>query len=202
MYLIGLTGGFGTGKTTAARMFKRLGAKVIDADKITHNLLAINSRVYKKIVLKFGKQLLDKNSALNRAKLAKVVFSNSGELKAYLKIIHPEIKKIIRYQLNSLKNKFRHCVVVLDAPLLIETGLHKEMDELVVVEASKKNQIKRLRKKFGFKRPDILSRIKFQLPLSKKIRMADYIIDNNSTLEDTQRQVKQAWNSVLKKAQE
>lgn len=200
MYLIGLTGGFGTGKTTVAKIFKRLGAKVIDADKIAHGLLAINSPVYKKTVLKFGKGLLEKNKTLNRAKLAKVVFGDAGMLAAYLKIIHPQIKKVIERKITSFKKSPKCCIVVLDAPLLIEAGLDKGVDKIIVVETNKKNQFFRLADKSGFKKADVLRRIKFQLPLSEKIKMADYVIDNNAALKDTEAQVKQVWNSILKKA--
>ena len=172
MPIIGVTGGLGTGKSSVSSIFKKLGAGLIDADKVTHNLLARNSPVYKKTVLRFGKAILNKNKSINRDRLADIVFDNPGELSAYLKIIHPEIKRIIRRQIEQSKFCKRAKVIVLDAPLLIETGLRSVVDKLVVVKTNKKIQALRLKRKFGINESRILKRIKFQLPLSKKIKFS------------------------------
>lgn len=194
--VIGVTGSFGTGKTTVAGIFKKLGAGVINADKIAHNLLIFGSPAYKKTVSLFGNRVLNKDRSIDRKKLAAIIFNNRSDLARYLKIMHPPIKKIIRGQIKGAKDK----VIVLDAPLLIEANLEKAVDALIVVKANRKNQAARVKEKFGLNNSDILKRTRFQLPLSDKIKLADYTIDNNGTLSQTKKQVKQVWDKLTGKS--
>ena len=196
IFVIGVSGGFGTGKTTVANIFKKLGAKVIDADKIAHQLLRLRSPVYKKTVFKLGKAILNKDTSINRNRLAEIVFNDREKLSAYLKIIHPEIIKLIKHKLKHPQETGKIKVIILDAPLLIEAGLKKLVDKLVVVATKRDIQLLRIKNKFGLSKSDILKRIKLQLPLSKKIKAADYVIDNNGTEKRTEKQVRQIWGEV------
>lgn len=196
--IVGVTGGFGTGKTFVSNTFRKLGASLIDADRITHSLLVRGSIVYGKIVSKFGQDILNKNGSINRKRLADIVFDNRKKLSSYLEIIHPEIIEIIRQQIKKTIRIYKKSkIIILDAPLLIETGLNLIVDELVVVKTNKEIQLLRLKNKFGTDKTNILKRIRFQLPLSKKLRLADYIIDNNGTQKQTVQQVRQIWEKLL-----
>lgn len=195
--IIGLTGGFGTGKTTVAAIFRKLGAEIIDADQIAHSLLMPRrSELCKKIISIFGLQVLNKDKSINRKKIADIVFNDAKKLSDYQKIIHPAIIKEIRSQIRRARKNIPGKIIILDAPLLVEARLDKAMDKLIVVKAARRIQISRLTDKLGLKKADILRRIKFQLPLSQKIKIADYVIDNNRTLKTTEKQVEKTWGKI------
>lgn len=184
--ILGLTGSFGSGKSTVAGIFRSCGAKIIDADKIAHRLIKPRTKIYKKIIDTFGNGILRKNRAINRAKLARIVFSNKLLLKRLNKIVHPEVIEVIQEKIRTSPQK----IIILDAPLLIEAGLEKIADKLIVVTITREKQIKRICKKKGLKRQDILKRIAAQIPLSNKIRLADFVIDNSGTIKKTKKQIK------------
>ncbi len=175
--ILGVTGSFGSGKSTVSEMFSRLGYKIIDADKIARKVSQMPS-IKRALVKEFGTS--------NRKELAAIVFANSKKLKKLNSIVLPVI-------IIEIKNKIRkHKNVVLDAPLLIESGLHKIADFTIVVKCQRSKQIKRLRLKPSFRKisdKEIDNRIDSQLPLEKKLRYADYVIDNNSTLSKTRKKV-------------
>jgi dephospho-CoA kinase len=183
--ILGLTGSFGSGKTTVARIFKSFGAKIIDADRIAHCVIQSQTKVYKKIVHTFGRDILKQDKTIDREKLAKAVFNNKNLLKRLNKIMHPEIIRAINKKIKEISRG----IIVLDAPLLIEKGLQNLVDKLIVVTITRIKQIERIRRKTNLKRTDILKRIKAQMPLSNKVRLADFVIDNSKTLEETKKQV-------------
>jgi dephospho-CoA kinase len=183
--VIGLTGGFGTGKTTVARMLREYGARIIDADAVGHALLVPGTRVYRALVKRFGLRVLRQDLSIDRSVLSHIVFSDESQLRALNHIIHPEIIRII----NSEISKARKGVVVLDAPLLVEAGLHRNVDKLVVVTASRVCQVKRLQKRTSLSKAAIVRRAAAQIPLTQKVRMADFVIDNNGTRKDLRKQV-------------
>jgi dephospho-CoA kinase len=194
MRIIGLTGGFGTGKTFAASIFGHLGARVIDADKIAHKAIAKGGSAYKRIVAGFGKDVLDRRGNIDRAKLAKIVFAKKSELKKLNAIVHPEAIRSIK---DSIKRSGRNDIVVIDAPLLIEAGLAGIVDKLVVVTATKKNQIERCSKKLKIGREEILKRISNQMPMKKKKALADFVVDNDGTRSETREQVSKVWRKMV-----
>jgi len=190
--IIGLTGSFGSGKTTVARLLQSYGSQIIDADKIAASLQKPGSRIYKKIIRAFGSGVLKKDKSLNRQKLAKAVFNNRHLLKKLNRIMHPAVTKIIKSKMRDARAK----VIILDAPLLIEAGLKGLVDKLIVVKIKRKQQIERILKKTSLSKSDILKRIKSQLPLKNKVRLADFVIDNRGTVENTKRQVRRIWEKI------
>ncbi|MEM7819873.1 MAG: dephospho-CoA kinase [Candidatus Aenigmatarchaeota archaeon] len=180
--IIGITGSFGSGKTTVANIFKDLGAYVIDADKIAKQLMK-NKKIKSKIKNEFG--------TINRKNLSDVVFSDKRKLLKLNKIVHPIVIKEIKNRIKKSKNK----IIVVDVPLLFEAKMEKFFDKIIVVNCDKKMQIKRLIKK-GFEKRDILKRIKSQLPIEKKLKFADYVIDNNMDIISTKKQVKKIWVDI------
>jgi dephospho-CoA kinase len=183
--ILGLTGGFGTGKTTVAGILKAYGARVIDADKIAHSLLKKGTPAYKKIVMNFGRAVQNSDGSINRAKLGAKVFAKESSRKKLNRIMHPEIIKVMMAALRSIKKG----VVVLDAPLLLEAGLGKIADKLIVVTASRENQMRRIQKSKHISKAQILKRIHSQMPLLDKVRRADFVIDNNGAVSQTRKQV-------------
>jgi len=184
--IIGITGSFASGKTSVARMFKSYGAYLIDADKIAHINFKPGTEAYRKLVKEFGQAILSKGKAVDRGKLAKIVFNNNKLLQKLNKIIHPAIIRNIKSRVKHSKKR----IIVLDAPLLIEAGLRSIADKLIVVKANKEIQIKRAIQKIGISRKEALQRIRSQMPLSAKVRLADFVIDNNGRIEKSKKQVR------------
>jgi len=192
--IIGLTGSFGSGKSTVAGIFAAYGARVIDADKIARAAVRRGSKVYKKIVSSFGSRVLAEGKAIDRRKLAGLVFNDPKQLKRLNAIIHPEVIRIIKAKINSIKKG----VLVLDAPLLLEANLKRMLDCLVVVKISRDKQFSRLVKRTSLKRADILKRIKSQISQKMKLRFADFIINNSGSLANTRKQVAQIRRKLWK----
>ena len=189
MRLIGVTGQMGSGKTTVVKWLGQLGAEVIDADEITHKLMQ-KAFVKKSIVNNFGENILKKGK-IDRRILSKQVFSSKRKLKMLCSIVHPLIIKEIMHRIK----KSRYNYVVIDAPLLIESGLHKMMDKVLVVFADMKTLIKRCVKK-GFDANDAKMRIRSQMPLKNRIKFADYVIDNNGSIGKTKKNVIKIWREL------
>ena len=190
--VIGITGSFGSGKTTVARMFVSLGVRVIDADRIAHRLIRPQTGVYRRIIESFGRGILKRGGSIERRKLARIVFGNKKLLRKLNRIVHPAVIATIRKESAKSRTGF----FILDAPLLIEAGLEKEVDLLIVVRSTRKKQIERLIKKEIYTKAEILKRINSQMALSKKMRMADFIIDNNGSLANTRAQVKRIYRAL------
>jgi len=193
MMIIGLTGSFGTGKSYVASVFKELGAKVIDADVLARKALLKNSGTYKKIITAFGKGILDKSGEIDRRVLAGIVFNERRKLKKLNRIVHPEVIRKIKKAIGENTEKR---VIIIDAPLLIEADLAKDVDKLIVVTSSKAKQIERCMKKFRISRGEILKRINSQIPLKTKIKKADFVIDNNGAKSRTKEESMKIWRKM------
>lgn len=196
MPIIGLTGGFGTGKSFVASIFGRLGAKVIDADKLAHKTLKKGSATYKKIVEAFGRSVLGSDGNINRKKLAKIVFASKRRVAKLNRIVHPVVIKRIKNEICSAKND----ILVVDAPLICETSLSGLMNVLVVVKSSKNKQIERCVKKFYITKEDVCKRMACQMPLKQKVNKADYVVYNDGTRKETLKQVTKIWQDLKKGA--
>lgn len=196
--VLGITGSFGSGKTTVAKQFKALGARLIDADKIAHRVTSAQTKIYKRIIKTFGRGILKKDKSIDRFRLSRIVFNNKILLKRLNSIIHPEVIRIIKVRIRGLGAK----VIVLDAPLLIEVGLVTCVHKLIVVKINRAKQIERIIKKTLLSKIEILKRIREQMPLGKKIRLADFIIDNNGSIKETRRQVRKIWSQMKPKLTE
>ncbi|MCX5715650.1 MAG: dephospho-CoA kinase [Candidatus Omnitrophica bacterium] len=196
MTIVGLTGSFGTGKSTVAAMFKGLGAAVLDADKIAHKALDKKYPTYEKIVKVFGRGILKKGGAIDRGKLGKIVFKDKKLLGRLCGIIHPFVIKYMKDEAGRIGRLYPSKTIVLDAPLLIEANLLNIVDKVVVVKTAKAAQIERCRKKTGLTAKEIRRRIDCQMPIGRKIRFSDFVINNNGTKQETKREVKKVWERI------
>ena len=194
MTVIGLTGSFGTGKTFVASIFKELGARVIDADRIAHKAIRKDSPAYKRIVKLFGEKILSKEGEIKRNELGHVVFSNKSLLRKLNSIVHPYVIKELK---RSIRSAGKTDIVVVDAPLLLEARLNGLVDKLVVVKCQKRRQIERCQEKFRLQKEEILKRIASQIPIKKKTEIADLVIENSLTRSITRKQVRKAWRGRL-----
>ncbi|MBU0477090.1 dephospho-CoA kinase [bacterium] len=193
--IIGLTGGIASGKDTVAVMFADLGAEIIDADKIANNLIKarINrNNVPARIVGFFGKDILNNSGMIDKKRLADIVFKDRKKLESLNRIMHPEIIKIIKEQITSQIAS----VIIVNAPLIVEAEAVSLVDKLVVVSVSMENQIARLRARSSLTKEEACRRINAQLPIKKKEKIANFVIDNNDGLEKTEKQVKKIWKEL------
>jgi len=182
--IIGITGSFGTGKTTVANMFEKFGFKVINADKLYHDNFYKNHPLKNKIKKEFG--------TLNRNQLKKIVFNDDKKLKKLNKITHPVIIKAIKEEINKIKKINKKINIVVDAPLLFETRFDKFFDKIIVVKCDKKTQINRILKNKKYTKKEINKIINSQMPLKEKIKKADIVVDNSKSLKDISIQIKKS----------
>ena len=194
--IIGLTGGIATGKSTAAEYLKEKGARIIDADQISHQISRRGEKGWQLVVDEFGDQILQENGEFDRNKLGEIVFSNPQKRKKLETLLHPLIIYEMKEQAHQyLKNDE---IVVFMAPLLYEAGLDRFCDQIWVISSSEEKQIKRLEKRNNFSREEALNRIKAQMPLAEKEEKANVVIENNSTIADLKNKIDLYWEKVLK----
>jgi len=197
--IVGLTGGIVGGKSTVALMFKDLGAKIVDADKLAHCVILPHRPAWEKITRLFGKDILRNDLTIDREQLGKIVFTNQTLLKKLNEITHPEIIKLIGKEINLAKNKThsQEKILIIDAALIYEAKIDRLMDKIVVVYIDEDEQIKRLIKRNNLSKDEALQRMKSQMPMKEKAEMADYVIDNSSSLDETKKQVEKIWKNLV-----
>ena len=196
---LGLTGGLATGKSTAAEILASLGAEIIDADRIAHQVLEPEGEAYSDVVAYFGRTILIEDGKVDRKKLGRIVFSSPDKRQQLEKLTHPHILAEIERRLEEARESSR---IVLEAPLLFETGLEKLVEETWVISARLEIQIARLKRRDGLDREEALRRINAQLSLKEKRKRADLVIENNSTIVELKEKVAKAWKDWLSRREE
>jgi dephospho-CoA kinase len=196
MKIVGLTGGIGSGKSVVSGMFARLGAEVIGADQLAREVVNPGQAAWKEIVAHFGKEVLNADQSLNRERLASIVFSDAEARRALEEITHPRIRALFDERVRELQSKGCR-VIIYDVPLFFESHLDREIRPVVVVYAEESVRLERVKARDGLSDEEILSRTKSQMPLEEKKGLADYVIDNSGTLEETKSQVTRVWQELL-----
>ena len=193
--IIGILGGIASGKSTVAAEFAKLGCKVIDADKIAHEVIE-QKNIKKKIVDIFGGDVLNSASEVDRKKLAGVVFFNTEKLSLLNNIVHPLVIAQVEQLIEQYNRRNQVRAIVLDMPLLAEIGWTERCDRLIFVDCSEKIRLKRA-KKMGFNKNQIKIRENFQISLDNKKKLADNSIENNSGFSALVRQVADIFSEIL-----
>ena len=199
MIIAGITGTIGTGKSTVAAMFGELGAFIIDADKLAHEVVEPGKPAWQAIIDKFGRKLLNQDQTLNRQMLADIVFKDQAKLQVLNSIVHPEVFKEDQRLVNERKAIDPDGLIIKDIPLLLEMGRDLArlfVDKIIVVYASPDIQLKRLIAR-GMSEADARGRINNQVPVKDKMKMADFVINNDGTLEETRVQVRTIYQALL-----
>lgn len=176
MILVGLTGGIASGKSTVARMFKRCGAVVIDADELAREVVKPGKPAWREIVKTFGKTVLNPDRTLNRHALGAIVFGNRTKLRQLERMIHPRVAREQARLTRQAARKDPNAVVIYDVPLLFEAGIDKRVDTIIVVNTHRETQIARLKKRNRLTRAEAARRIRSQMPLANKVRLADFVL--------------------------
>ena len=197
MLLIGLTGGIASGKTTVSNMFVKLGAHLIDADVIARDVVKPNKPAWKEIVSAFGESVLDDKKEIIREKLAAAIFNSPEKRKQLEAITHPRIIEEENRLINEIRKNNKPGIIILDAALLIEAGHHNRVDKLIVVYLNKNTQIKRLRKRDSLSFADAKKRLDSQMSLNEKVNLANYVIDNGKSTDESEKQVSQIYKKLI-----
>ncbi|GJL66219.1 MAG: dephospho-CoA kinase [Nitrospirales bacterium] len=177
MLIVGLTGGLASGKTTIAQIFQQCGAEIIDADRLTREVVKPRRAAWKDIIHTFGRAMLTEQHTVNRAALARQVFGRPRKLKQLTNILHP---RVAREQARAVRRIYREnpeAVIIYDAAMLIESEAYKRMDRVIVVKAPQHMQVQRACQRTGMSRIEATRRIQHQMPLRKKIQYADHVIN-------------------------
>jgi len=180
MIIIGLTGGIGTGKSTASQLLSNFGAVVLDADSLGHDTYKKGTELFRTLVKTFGQEIVGEKGDIDRTKLADIVFANQNLLTKLNLMVHPQIKTHIEKVISRLDRE-KTSMVVIDAAILVEAGWTDLVDEVWVLTAERKTIIERLSNKFKNNMAGALKRMEFQMPQSELVSKADVVIDNDGS---------------------
>lgn len=195
--VIGLTGGIGTGKSTVSKLLAELGAVVMDADKVGHEVFKPDTEAWREILAAFGREVLAPTGEIDRKKLAAIVFNNPKALANLNQIIHPRAYNLVKSRLEECLQRGAG-VVVLEVVLLIEANWTPLVDEVWVVVASEDTVVKRLKQQRGMSKEEILARIRSQLSTEERIKHADVVINNDGELDEVKAKVIERWERLRK----
>jgi len=185
---LGLTGGIASGKSWVGNQLRELGFHILDADLISHELITPGLPAYENVILEFGKEILREDKSIDRKRLGAIVFADPKKLAKLNSILHPRIEEAMNQQFRVWRAQGVTDPVFVEAALLVEAGMHKRLDGLVVVYCKLQNQIERLVAR-GLSEAEARRRIALQLPTEEKLKFATYKIDTSYTMEYTQEQI-------------
>ena len=196
MLIVGLTGGVASGKTAVSRILKEEGAYIIDADQIARELVRPHKPAWGEIIRAFGREILQEDGSILRKKLADKVFTDPEQRKVLNRILHPRIKEEIDRRAKEIGQKDPEAIVVIDAPLLIELGMHHQMDRLIVVTSTQTQQMERLKKRDGRSPEEALKLFSSQMLVEEKEKLADFVIRNEGSLEEMKKKAKGVFKEL------
>ena len=196
MLVVGLTGGIASGKSMVSGILRSLGACIIDADVIAHELIKPGLPAWQEIVEQFGQGILLEDGRINRPLLGRIIFRDPEKRAVLNSILHPRIFEEVERQKKEIERKSPDAVVILDAALLIETRAHERVDAVILVQVSEELQIKRLMERNRLTREDAIERIRAQASLEEKKRHAGYIIDASKSPEDVKLQTIEVFQKL------
>lgn len=211
MLKVGLTGGIAAGKSVVGEMLVALGAHLVQADRIAHSLMQPGEAVYNEVVRHFGREILNRDGSVNRAKLAEAAFGpatseegvsriQQSRIEELNRIVHPVVIRNQDAWMQETGRQDPHAVAIVEAALILEAGAGDRFDRLIVVTCGADQRVSRFaaRQKIDLEaaRKEVVRRMAAQLPDEEKIKVADYVIDNSGTLAQTREQVRQVWGKL------
>jgi dephospho-CoA kinase len=205
MLKVGLTGGIASGKSLVSKIFIELGAHCIDADEIAHDLMRPGEAVYDEIVRSFGHEILNSDKTVNRAKLAELAFDKrKPRIYELNRLIHPGVIERYEKWMDDIAKREPDAIAMLEAALLLEAGLRRRFDEIIVVTCKPQQRIERWAASHHLDletaRTEVTRRMMAQAPVEAKIQAADFVIDNGGSIEETQKQVESVYQTLMSKA--
>ena len=210
MLKVGLTGGMASGKSVVGEMFVALGARLVQADRLAHELMHPGQPVYDEVVRRFGREILNADGSVNRPKLAEIAFAASdgaqrgSRVDELNQIVHPAVIRSQEEWMHAVGIKDRRAVAIVEAALILEAGMARRFDRLIVVSCTPEQRVARFaaRQNIDLESAgkEVERRMAAQLPDSEKIKAADYVIDNSGTIENTRHQVERVWEKLRSQA--
>lgn len=197
----GLTGGIATGKTTVARLFQEYGSLTLNGDRIAEKVLAENSPALEKLSIEFGPEILLANGALNRKIMLNLLLNDRTAMPRQLEILKPFILPAVDMAVSEIIKMNPNKVIIVEAPLLFEYGQSRRYNPIIVVTTSYETQVRRLMERSGKPRIWAEKVISLQWPMAEKMRLTDYIINNEHSLEFTKKQVANVYKRICEKNQ-
>lgn len=201
MLVVGLTGGMCCGKSTVSSMLEELSCLIIDADQISRKVVEPGAPAWKRIVKVFGDGILNKDKSLNRKKLGSIIFGDSAKRKLLNSILHPLILKEEERQIREAARKGEHQIVIVSAALMIEAGVYKRFQKIIVVHCSKETQLQRIMKRENVSRKEALQRRASQLSNAEKKKYASYLINTSGPFTQTRKQVVHVYEKLKRLAE-
>jgi dephospho-CoA kinase len=202
MLIVGLTGGVASGKTIVSEVFQEEGAYLIDADRIARELVQPHRPAWNELRRAFGDEILREDGSIHRKRLAEKVFSDPRQRKILEGILHPRIEEEMRRRTAEIGRKDPEVIVIIDAALIVERGNHREMDRLIVVTSTVEQQIERLRNREGASREEAERILAAQVEPKERLKVADYIIRNEGSLEETKERAREVFRELKRIAVE
>ncbi len=199
MLIVGLTGGIASGKTIVSQTLGEEGAHIIDADQLARELVHPHTPAWEELRKVFGEGILEKDGFIDRKALAEQVFSDPEQRNRLNRILHPRIKEEIDRRVREIGQTEPDAIIVIDAPLLIETGSHLHMDVVIVVGATESQQIERLKARSGTTEEEARRIIASQMLLKEKLKVADIVISNKGSLEETKRKTQEVYRKLKRR---
>lgn len=196
--IVAITGGIGCGQTTVANYMGQLGARVIQADAIAKEVVDKDRAVREELRRAFGRKIFYPNGKINRKLLARIAFSDELKTHRLNKIVHPQMVARIIDEIEKARDSRKYPVIVIDAALVYELNLEHHFDAIVVVTSKMGNRIKRIKDRDGLSEREVIDRINKQLPIEDKMKWADFVIENNGTLEELQQKTAQVYQRLMK----
>ena len=196
MLRVGLTGGLACGKSFVGKALAALGCHLIEADELGHRVLEPGGAAYDDVVRAFGAGILDRDGAIDRKRLAAEVFSQPERLALLNSFVHPRVFQLEEELMAQFKMADPHGIAVVEAAILIETGSYKKFDRLIVVTCDERSQMARALARDKAGRDDVVARLNRQMPVSEKLKLADYVIDTSGTRDETLRQTWDVYDSL------
>jgi len=193
--LVGLTGGIASGKSTVAKILEGLGAAIIDADVLSREVVEPDQDAWKDIVASFGAEIVQADRTLDRTKLRTIIFDNPEARKKLESIIHPRVRALAEKRISE-RAAAGYAVIVYEVPLLFEGNLHEWLRPVILVACDVGTQRSRLQKRDRLQAAEAQKHIDAQMSLEQKRRLADYVIENNGSLEDLERQVRAVLEKI------
>jgi dephospho-CoA kinase len=200
--IAGLTGGIASGKTTVSRYFAEAGAQIIDADTIARTVVKKGMPAYDEIVRCFGRTILLPDHEIDRKRLGAIIFNAPDEKAQLDAIVHPHVFERMAAEIATIASQHPKAVIIQDVPLLFETGLHRNMAEVIVVYVSESIQLQRLIERDGIDKKAAMARIRSQMSIAEKRDRATIVIDNSGSRSASRRQTRTVYNRLKYKAEE
>jgi len=195
--IVGLTGGIASGKSSVAAILKKLGAAVINADELSREVVQPGQKGWREIVDAFGSDILQADQSLDRRKLRKIAFDDAQARKKLEAIIHPQVRALAEQRIQEYAAA-GFAIVVYEVPLLFEVNLHHWLRPVILVACESQTQLQRIAQRDRVADADAQKTIDAQMSLEEKRKLADYVIENNGSLEDLERRVRELWEKLTR----